>query len=92
MSAPAATKRLLRELADWRAEPLPGCTAIPIGDDLNNWMGSVTGPPDSPYAGGKFGLAIHFPPEFPFVAPKIIFTTKVFHPNVSTGCVVQLVL
>ncbi len=56
---------------------------------MNNWMGSVTGPPDSPYAGGKFGLAIHFPPEFPFVAPKIIFTTKVFHPNVSTGCVVQ---
>jgi ubiquitin-protein ligase len=25
-----------------------------VGDDINDLEGSITGPPDTPYAGGKF--------------------------------------
>lgn len=35
------------------------------------------------YAGLTFKIAIVFPPNYPYVAPKISFVTPCFHPNVD---------
>jgi len=56
---------------------------IPNPTCLTEWRAGIEGPPNTPYEGGFFCLLIEFEEGYPFVPPKIQFTTPVFHPNVS---------
>ncbi len=43
----------------------------------------VEGPRDSPYEGGFFKLQLFLPEDYPMSAPKCLFTTKIYHPNID---------
>ena len=80
-----ALKRIQKELTEFNKEEPEGLTAGPIDDsDMFKWSATFTGPEESPYEGGTFELSIEFPKDFPYKAPKVLFTTKVFHPNVKS--------
>ena len=80
----ASTKRIARELADLRKDPPLNCSAGPVNDqDMYNWEGVMFGPADSPFAGGIFNVTIQFPVDYPFKPPRIMFTTKIYHPNIN---------
>ncbi|XP_064394244.1 ubiquitin-conjugating enzyme E2-22 kDa-like [Halichondria panicea] len=52
--------------------------------DLTKLRGFITGPPDTPFEGGKFILDIQIPESYPFNPPKVKFVTKIWHPNISS--------
>eukprot|EP00761_Pharyngomonas_kirbyi_P003975 gb/GECH01003979.1/.p1 GENE.gb/GECH01003979.1/~~gb/GECH01003979.1/.p1 ORF type:complete len:152 (+),score=42.96 gb/GECH01003979.1/:1-456(+) len=75
------TKRITKEVKKLQSKAPEGCHAAPVGDDLFNWEGHVTGPKDSPYADGKFKFTMKLPEDYPFHPPEVTMKTKVYHPN-----------
>ena len=61
-----------------------GVSAQPCGEDMTHWKGTISGPSGTPYDGGKFIIDIRLTPSYPFEPPKMVFDTKVWHPNVSS--------
>lgn len=51
---------------------------------LTQLVGNIVGPPDTPYEGGIYNLHIDIPDSYPFNPPKVKFTTKIWHPNISS--------
>ena len=77
-------KRLHKEFEEINELQSSNCSAGPVNDeDLTHWHGTIIGPDDTPYVGGLFHLDIHFPKAYPFKPPKVVFKTRIYHPNIS---------
>lgn len=63
--------------------PDKSISAFPDGENLFNWIGTITGPNDSVYEDLKFKLSLQFPHSYPYTAPVVKFVTPCFHPNVD---------
>lgn len=83
-------RRVAKELADIQADAsVSHITAQPadVNADLTHLKASITGPPGTPYEGGKFVVDVKIPTEYPFRPPIMKFDTKVWHPNISSQTV-----
>lgn len=81
---PTTIKRIQKELQKIINDPPPNCSAGPIDSaDITKWYATIFGPTETPFEGGIFRLEIHFPKDYPFKPPHIVFKTKVYHPNIS---------
>ena len=60
-----------------------GIYAEPSDSNARHFFVKIAGPSDSPYEGGLFALELFLPEEYPLVAPKVLFRTKIYHPNID---------
>eukprot|EP00298_Acanthocystis_sp_HF-20_P027667 c5873_g1_i1.p1 GENE.c5873_g1_i1~~c5873_g1_i1.p1 ORF type:complete len:180 (+),score=34.30 c5873_g1_i1:35-574(+) len=75
----------LRVQKDMSKLELPGTCKIefPNGpDDIMNFNITIS-PEEGYYKGASFVFSFAIPPEYPHVAPKVLCTTKIFHPNID---------
>ena len=57
---------------------------LPDPNDMTKLDVEFIGPADTPYAGGHFHFLITLDAEkFPHQAPKVVFKTKIYHPNIE---------
>jgi len=87
-------RRLVKEIQDVQSDSQSGVSleAFKTGDifdDLTHFKGVFRGPPETPYEGGKYYVDIKIPNEYPFQPPVMKFSTKIWHPNVSSVTVSQ---
>jgi ubiquitin-conjugating enzyme E2 A len=72
----------LRALTD---DPPDGISAALIDDsDLYLWRATITGPEDTSWEGGIYGLQLVFDGSYPDTPPTARFVCDMFHPNIYT--------
>ncbi|KAG9055661.1 hypothetical protein FS842_001561 [Serendipita sp. 407] len=85
MLAPSTIRKIIKELNQLKNEPLEDIRVQIDEEDVLQFVGIIAGPVGTPYHGGYFRVRFTFGNEFPASPPKCIFTTKIFHPNVSSA-------
>jgi len=82
----AASGRLTKELAEvGKDDKTSGVKAVPVTPgNLRELKGTIMGPEGTCYEGGVFDIDITIPKQYPFEPPKMKFTTKIWHPNISS--------
>ena len=83
MLPPQIINALYKQELNLKNNPLPGITFYFNENDITDIQADIEGPEATPYEGGTFRVTIKIPQNFPTVAPKGIFLTKIFHPNIS---------
>ncbi|KAJ0261836.1 Ubiquitin-conjugating enzyme E2 27 [Hirschfeldia incana] len=77
--------RVQKELQDCEKDrDSSGIRVCPKSDNLTRLTGTIPGPIGTPYEGGIFQIDITIPEGYPFEPPKMQFSTKVWHPNISS--------
>jgi ubiquitin-conjugating enzyme E2 N len=75
--------RILKETQKLQSDPIVGIYAEPHKDNARFFDVMIAGPKDSPYEGGLFKLQLYLPEDYPMVPPKVLFMTKIYHPNID---------
>eukprot|EP00887_Chlorella_sp_A99_P005986 scaffold27.g5986.t1 len=75
----ARIRRVGRELASCESDLPISCSSsvFVVADESCShlWKALITGPMDTPYAGGCFLFDIYFPPDYPRVSPNVVIRT-----------------
>ena len=75
-------KRITRDLEECRINKIHFETNP---NDITRVTCILLGPQDSEYEEGIYKLEVVFPTQYPFNAPQMKFTTKMYHPNIGEG-------
>lgn len=82
-------KRIQIEFNKLTKDPPPGVSARLVKDERDNdiynqWIATINGPDEYPWKDSQFELSVNFPTNYPFSPPHIRFSTRIYHPNISS--------
>ena len=83
MIPPQILNAIYKQERHLKNNPISGIIFHFNESDITDIQADIEGPSATPYEGGIFRVMIKIPQNFPVVAPKGIFLTKIFHPNIS---------
>ncbi|KAJ6496531.1 ubiquitin-conjugating enzyme/RWD-like protein [Mycena polygramma] len=78
-----ALRRIQKELTDIHKNPIEGINVETKEDNLFEWKCAIKADSASPYKNGTFHFTLSLPQNFPFKAPTVTFTTKIYHPGIN---------
>jgi ubiquitin-protein ligase len=76
-------KRIVRDINDLKENGFEVTGENGIEFTLNEFLTTVKGPDDSPYANCTWKLRFTIPETFPFASPSVGFVSKIYHPNID---------
>ena len=83
--------RIVKETKTIASDPVPGITFQPDPNNYKHFFIKLdgtppthTGPHGTCYEGGNFNAELLLPDDYPMSPPKVIFDTKIYHPNIGT--------
>ena len=86
MNSLTSTERIKQEFRNLSDHPIGNMGIFPgllEDNDYYRWIISILGPKETPYEKSLFYAEVIFPKLYPEQAPKIIFITPIYHPNVN---------
>ena len=75
--------RIQKELSLLNTDKVDGLDIFPDPKDFRHYNLRIRGPPGSPFESGVFEAEMLLPEDYPMSAPTVLFTTKIFHPNID---------
>jgi len=72
----------MRDFRRLQTDPPEGCNALPGSENIMEWQAVILGPSQTIWDGSVHRLKLSFDEEYPNKAPKVVFLSKIFHPNV----------
>ena len=76
-------QRIIKETERLAKEPVVGIYACPSENNPRHFIVQIAGPPDTVFEGGLFNAELFLTEEYPMVPPKVLFRTKIYHPNID---------
>lgn len=60
-----------------------GIRVKPNPQNFRHFFAELDGPSETPYEGGIFKTELYLPDDYPMSPPKVVFCTKLYHPNID---------
>ncbi len=79
----ASNPRITKETQRLAQDPIVGIYAEPNANNFRHFFVKIAGPTETPFEGGLFAAELFLPDEYPMVPPKVLFRTKIYHPNID---------
>ena len=79
----ASNPRITKETQRLAQDPIVGIYAEPSANNFRHFHVKIAGPTETPFEGGLFAAELFLPDEYPMVPPKVLFRTKIYHPNID---------
>lgn len=76
-------KRIQNEISRIIKEPEDGISIFVHEENIRYFDIIMKGPVCTPYENGEFFLEMFLPEKYPMEPPRVIFLTKIFHPNID---------